>query len=146
MNWWSTMCAPTPPRTCWRPAPRGRNRPARRARAATPSSPCCRGRARWGRACSGPAACSPACPPGATWIDMSTSIPAVADKVRALAGGRITVLDAPVAGGITGARDGTLQIFVGGATEDYLRMRPLLEVMGDGERIMHVGSHGAGYT
>src|SRR5262249_16860769 len=71
-------------------------------------------------------------PAGATWIDMSTSIPAVADKVRALAGGRITVLDAPVAGGITGARDGTLQIFVGGATEDYLRMRPLLEVMGDG--------------
>src|SRR5262249_46863689 len=84
-------------------------------------------------------------PAGATWIDMSTSIPAVADKVRALAGGRITVLDAPVAGGITGARDGTLQIFVGGATEDYLRMRPLLEVMGDGERIRHVGSPGAGY-
>jgi 3-hydroxyisobutyrate dehydrogenase len=85
-------------------------------------------------------------PAAATWIDMSTSIPAVADKVRALAGGRITVLDAPVAGGITGARDGTLQIFVGGATEDYLRMRPLLEVMGDRERIMHVGGHGAGYT
>jgi 3-hydroxyisobutyrate dehydrogenase len=85
-------------------------------------------------------------PVGAAWIDMSTSIPAVADKVRALAGGRITVLDAPVAGGITGSRDGTLQIFVGGATEDYLRMRPLLEVMGDGERIMHVGPHGAGYT
>ena len=84
-------------------------------------------------------------PVGAAWIDMSTSIP-VADKVRALAGGRITVLDAPVAGGITGSRDGTLQIFVGGATEDYLRMRPLLEVMGDGERIMHVGPHGAGYT
>jgi len=70
----------------------------------------------------------------------------VADKVRAAAGPGHPVLDAPVAGGITGARDGALQIFVGGATEDYLRMRPLLEVMGDGERIMHVGPHGAGYT
>ena len=84
---------------------------------------------------------------GATWIDMSTSVPAVADKVRAVAGSSgVAILDAPVAGGITGARDGTLQIFVGGATDDYLRMRPLLEVMGDRERILHVGSHGAGYT
>src|SRR5499427_2467961 len=85
-------------------------------------------------------------PTGAIWVDMSTSVPAVADKVRALAGGRITVLDAPVAGGITGARDGTLQIFVGGATEDYLRFRPLLEAMGEREQILHVGPHGAGYT
>jgi 3-hydroxyisobutyrate dehydrogenase len=84
---------------------------------------------------------------GGTWIDMSTSLPAVADKVRAVAGSSgVAILDAPVAGGITGARDGTLQIFVGGATDDYLRMRPLLEVMGDRERILHVGSHGAGYT
>jgi len=83
---------------------------------------------------------------GATWIDMSTSVPAVADKVRAVAGPGHPVLDAPVAGGMTGATDGTLQIFVGGATEDYLRVRPLLEVMGDPERILHVGSHGAGYT
>ena len=83
---------------------------------------------------------------GATWIDMSTSIPAMADKVRAHAGDRLTVLDAPVAGGVTGARDGTLQIFVGGPAEDYQRLRPLLETMGDRERILHVGSHGAGYT
>ncbi len=84
---------------------------------------------------------------GDTWIDMSTSVPAVADKVRAVAGSSgVAILDAPVAGGITGARDGTLQIFIGGATDDYLRMRPLLEVMGDRERILHVGSHGAGYT
>src|SRR5262249_31973239 len=83
---------------------------------------------------------------GATWIDMSTSVPAVADKGRGAAGPGHPGPDAPVAGGITGARDGTLQIFVGGAAEDYLRMRPLLEAIGDGERIMHVGSHGAGYT
>jgi 3-hydroxyisobutyrate dehydrogenase len=85
-------------------------------------------------------------PTGAIWIDMSTSVPAVADKVRALAGSRITVLDAPVVGGVTGATDGTLQIFVGGASEEHLRVRPLLEAMGDPERILHVGPHGAGYT
>ena len=84
---------------------------------------------------------------GDTWIDMSTSVPAVADKVRAVAGSSgVAILDAPVAGGITGARDGTLQIFVGGAAEDCQRMRPLLEAMGDTGRILHVGSHGAGYT
>ena len=77
---------------------------------------------------------------------MSTSVPAVADKVRALAGSRVTVLDAPVVGGVTGATGGTLQIFVGGATGDYLRVRPLLEAMGDPERILHVGPPGAGYT
>jgi 3-hydroxyisobutyrate dehydrogenase len=94
----------------------------------------------------GPSGLLAGLPTGAIWIDMSTSIPAVADKVRALAGSRITVVDAPVAGAVTGASDGTLQIFVGAATDDYLRVRPLLEAMGDPERILHVGSHGAGYT
>ena len=50
------------------------------------------------------------------------------------------------AGGVTGATDGTLQIFVGGDRRTLLRVRPLLEVMGDPERILHVGPHGAGYT
>src|SRR5215470_9293887 len=86
-------------------------------------------------------------PPGAIWVDMSTSVPAVADKVRALAEPRgIAVLDAPVSGGVTGATAGTLQIFAGGTAESYSRVRPLLEVMGDPERILHVGPHGAGYT
>jgi 3-hydroxyisobutyrate dehydrogenase len=95
----------------------------------------------------GPSGLLAALPASATWIDMSTSVPAVADRVRASAGsGGPAILDAPVAGGVTGATDGTLQIFVGGAAEDYQRLRPLLEVMGDRERILHVGSHGAGYT
>jgi 3-hydroxyisobutyrate dehydrogenase len=86
-------------------------------------------------------------PAGAIWMDMSTSAPAVADNARSLAGSRgAAVLDAPVSGGVTGARDGTLQIFVGGAAEDYLRVRPLLAAMGDPERILHAGPPGAGYT
>jgi 3-hydroxyisobutyrate dehydrogenase len=83
--------------------------------------------------------------PGSVWIDMSTSVPAVADKVRAVAGD-VAVLDAPVAGQAVGAKAGTLQIFVGGEEAVFRRVRPLLEAMGDQERILHVGGHGAGYT
>ena len=83
--------------------------------------------------------------PGSVWIDMSTSVPAVADRVRAVAGD-VAVLDAPVSGMAAGARAGTLQIFVGGEEAVFRRVRPLLEAMGDPERILHVGGHGAGYT
>ena len=65
----------------------------------------------------GPAGLLDGLPPGAVWIDMSTSVPAVADRVRAVAEPRgIEVLDAPVSGMASGARAGTLQIFVGGQT------------------------------
>jgi 3-hydroxyisobutyrate dehydrogenase len=86
-------------------------------------------------------------PEGAVWIDMSTSVPAVADRVRVLAAPRgIAVLDAPVTGTAADAKAGTLQIFVGGDADVFARVRPLLEAMGDPERIMHAGGHGAGYT
>jgi 3-hydroxyisobutyrate dehydrogenase len=84
---------------------------------------------------------------GSIWVDMSTSVPEVADRIRALAEPRgVGVVDAPVSGMTTGARAGTLQIFVGGTDHDYGRVRPVLEAMGDPERIRHVGPHGAGYT
>jgi len=85
---------------------------------------------------------------GSVWIDMSTSIPAVADLVRGQIhpGQRIEVLDAPVSGMAAGAKAGTLQIFVGGNEAAYQRVRPLLEAMGDPDRILYVGGHGAGYT
>jgi len=96
---------------------------------------------------AGPSGLLAGLPAGAAWIDMSTSVPAVADSVRSLArASGVAVVDAPVSGGVTGARDGTLQIFVGGAAEDYQRVRPLLAVMGDPERILHAGPPGAGYT
>ena len=95
----------------------------------------------------GPAGLLDGLRPGAVWIDMSTSVPAIADRVRAVAAPRgIEVLDAPVSGMASGAGAGTLQIFVGGDAGTYLRARPLLEAMGDPGRILHVGPHGAGYT
>lgn len=84
---------------------------------------------------------------GGTWIDMSTSVPDVLDAVRAATTGRdLHLLDAPVSGMSVGAANGMLQIFVGGATEDVERLRPVFEAMGDPERILHVGGPGAGYA
>jgi 3-hydroxyisobutyrate dehydrogenase len=83
--------------------------------------------------------------PGSVWIDMSTSVPAVADRVRAVAG-PVAILDAPVSGMAAGAQAGTLQIFAGGEQAVFERVRPLLEAMGDPGRILYVGGHGAGYT
>lgn len=85
--------------------------------------------------------------PGSVWADMSTSVPEIALRVLALAEPRgIGVIDAPVSGMTAGARAGTLQIFVGGTERDYQRARPVLEAMGDPDRIARVGPHGAGYT
>ncbi|MBI5160943.1 MAG: NAD(P)-dependent oxidoreductase [Micrococcales bacterium] len=84
---------------------------------------------------------------GGTWIDMSTSVPEVADAVREATRHRaLRILDAPVSGMSAGAATGTLQIFVGGDAADAARVRPVLEAMGDPDRILHVGGHGAGYA
>jgi 3-hydroxyisobutyrate dehydrogenase len=86
-------------------------------------------------------------PDGGTWIDMSTSVPAVADEVRRRHGHRgIVVIDAPVSGMSVGAANGCLQIFIGGDAAEVEKWRPVFEAMGDPDRILHVGGHGAGYA
>jgi 3-hydroxyisobutyrate dehydrogenase len=86
-------------------------------------------------------------PDGALWIDMSTSSPAVAERVLAQGSGRgIRAVDAPVAGMATGAAAGALEIFAGGDAADVERARPILAHLGDPERIFHVGPRGAGYV
>jgi 3-hydroxyisobutyrate dehydrogenase len=88
-----------------------------------------------------------ALPAGSVWLDMSTSTPEAARTVGSVLEPRaVHRLDAPVSGMARGATDGTLQIFAGGDQDTYERCRPLLEVMGDPERIFLVGGHGAGYT
>lgn len=84
---------------------------------------------------------------GSTWIDMTSNSPIAVKPIRehALARG-IHVLEAPVGGGVPSARAGTLKLFVGGDAEVLERCRPLLQVLGDPARIVHVGEHGTGYT
>jgi 3-hydroxyisobutyrate dehydrogenase len=83
--------------------------------------------------------------PGALLIDMSSSD---ASETRALAGpvGRrgIRFIDAPVSGGVVGAKDGTLTIMVGGAEGDLADCRPVLDVLG--KEVIHVGDLGAGHA
>ncbi|MCK2036140.1 NAD(P)-dependent oxidoreductase [Microbacterium sp. SSW1-49] len=86
-------------------------------------------------------------PDGGTWVDMSTSVPDVLEVVRIEQAGRgLHLLDAPVSGMSVGAAAGMLQIFIGGDAADVARLRPVFEAMGDPERILHVGGHGAGYA
>ncbi|MET9077589.1 NAD(P)-dependent oxidoreductase [Streptomyces sp. NPDC004232] len=89
-----------------------------------------------------------ALPEDALWIDMSTSTPAAAARVaaEALDARRIRRLDAPVSGMARGAEAGTLQIFVGGADDDFRIALPVFEALGDPDRVLHVGPVGAGYT
>lgn len=51
-------------------------------------------------------------------------------------------IDAPVSGGVEGARDGTLAIMCGGDAAVFERARPVLEAMG--RTVTHFGATGAG--
>ena len=83
---------------------------------------------------------------GALAIDMSTSSPESARKLAAAAAPRgIAFLDAPVADALR-APEGLLNIFVGGSAEAFASARPVLDAMGDPERVVHVGPVGSGYA
>ncbi len=80
---------------------------------------------------------------GLTVIDHSTISPeATRQFARRLAEYDIDMLDAPVSGGDTGAKAGTLSIMVGGKKQVFQRARPIFDVVG--KSITHVGDHGAG--
>lgn len=80
---------------------------------------------------------------GAILCDMTTSEPALAERIYEQARAKgVGALDAPVSGGNTGAREGTLAIMVGGDEADFQRIRPLLETMG--KTVRHIGPAGAG--
>ena len=85
--------------------------------------------------------------PGTIVVDMSTSSLEVGRKARTAAeAAGVSLLDAPVAGQTVGAEAGTLAIYVGGEPEPFGRALPVLEAMGDPQRIFLVGPGGAGYA
>lgn len=76
-------------------------------------------------------------------IDSSTIDSATAVKVgKALALESISFVDAPVSGGVGGAKAGTLTFIVGGEKQHFLAAKPVLENMG--KNIFHAGEVGAG--
>jgi 3-hydroxyisobutyrate dehydrogenase len=80
---------------------------------------------------------------GTLFIDCSTIDVASARKAHALAAGRgIATLDAPVSGGVGGAKAATLTFMVGGSKEAFAHGKPILEHMG--KRVVHCGEAGNG--
>ncbi|MER6562325.1 NAD(P)-dependent oxidoreductase [Streptomyces sp. NPDC001027] len=81
---------------------------------------------------------------GVTVVDMSSSDPMSTRRLATTLESRgVTLVDAPVSGGVRGAENGTLTIMVGGAADAVARVSPLLAVMGIARR---AGSVGAGHA
>jgi 3-hydroxyisobutyrate dehydrogenase len=80
---------------------------------------------------------------GTLFIDCSTIDVESARKAHKLAAASgLAALDAPVSGGVGGAKAATLTFMVGGSTHAFDRGKPVLERMG--KRIVHCGEAGNG--
>lgn len=80
---------------------------------------------------------------GTYLIDMTTTSPALSRRIyKAAAKKGCAALDAPVSGGDTGARNGTLAIMVGGDETAFEACRPVFEAMGT--NLVYQGPAGSG--
>ncbi|KAJ3780813.1 NAD binding domain of 6-phosphogluconate dehydrogenase-domain-containing protein [Lentinula aff. detonsa] len=76
-------------------------------------------------------------------IDSTTLDVDVARSVaKGVAEARSQMVDAPVSGGVTGAKAATLAFLVGGTVTGFKQAQPILALMG--QRIIHCGPSGAG--
>ena len=97
------------------------------------------------RVLEGPDGVFGAMQPGTILIDCSSIAPTVARRLAARArelGG--SMLDAPVSGGEIGAINASLSIMVGGDAAAFSTVKPILDAMGNPERVVHIGESGAG--
>lgn len=80
---------------------------------------------------------------GTILIDMTTTSPTLAKRIYSQGSqNNLRVLDAPVTGGDTGAKAGTLSILVGGDKKDYEECLPIFQAMGT--NITYFGAAGSG--
>jgi 3-hydroxyisobutyrate dehydrogenase len=85
----------------------------------------------------------PAMKAGTLIIDCSTVDVESARKAHALAQERgLMSLEAPVSGGVGGAKGGTLTLMAGGTKEAFTRAEPILSAVG--KKVVHCGDAGAG--
>ena len=81
--------------------------------------------------------------PGSVYIDHTTNSPLLARRVHGVFEEKgVAMLDAPVSGGVEGARVRDLLVMVGGDEPTFQRGLPVLEAIG--ERVMHTGDIGSG--
>jgi 3-hydroxyisobutyrate dehydrogenase len=82
---------------------------------------------------------------GGVVIDMGSSEPTQTRELAETAAGRgVQLVDAPVSGGVVGARAGTLTVMVGGTDEQLVACRSLLQVLGG--KVLRAGPVGAGHA
>jgi 3-hydroxyisobutyrate dehydrogenase len=82
---------------------------------------------------------------GSVLVDLSSVLPSTPRKIEPRARARgVHYLEAPVSGGVTGARAATLAVMTGGDAAILERVRPILRAIGP--NIYHVGAVGAGNT
>lgn len=87
----------------------------------------------------------PAMNKGDLYIDMSSIDPLTSESVAELATeDGIRTVDAPVSGGVSGAKAGTLSVIAGGTDDNVAEAEELFESIA--ETVFHVGSTGAGQT
>src|SRR5262249_56850198 len=80
---------------------------------------------------------------GTVYVDLSTSAATLIRRIHHMYAERgVGVLDAPVSGGVPGARSGKLAVLVGGDEALYGRVKPVLDAIGD--KVMRVGEIGCG--
>ena len=88
-------------------------------------------------------ALAPGLKPGSLVVDCSTvGADTAREAARRLALRGCEFVDAPVSGGVEGARDGTLAIMCGGHESAVAQVRPVLEAMG--RTVTHFGATGMG--
>jgi 3-hydroxyisobutyrate dehydrogenase len=81
---------------------------------------------------------------GALVMDATTIGPEAAHEfARACHAGGLRYVDAPVAGSLKPAADGTLGVFLGGDPADVETARQLAVLWGDPDRVRHVGAVGS---
>jgi 3-hydroxyisobutyrate dehydrogenase len=82
---------------------------------------------------------------GDIYIELSTISPEVVHTIaRQAAEKGVTVLDAPVSGGLDQRQEGTLSIMVGGDAKTVAKAMPVFKAFGD--KVFHAGESGAGAT
>jgi 3-hydroxyisobutyrate dehydrogenase-like beta-hydroxyacid dehydrogenase len=78
---------------------------------------------------------------GKTFIDMSTVSPAVSRALAAKVRGKgADMVDAPVSGSVVTLQEGKLSVMVGGRSETFEKVKPLL--LDIGPKVTHVGDNG----
>ena len=83
--------------------------------------------------------------PKSTLIDCSTiDVKTTKEVCKTLGNKKIRMLDAPVSGGVQGAKSGSLTFMVGGSREDFDKLSFLFEYMGS--RSVYCGKNGSGQT